>query len=235
MNNISNMAIPLFPIKLKNVDYVVLTTLLDKRYSTYDLMNKPNFRKIKRHIYLEKKQEMIASTGNLEFELMADDLPKKPLSERQWDRSFKKLKDLGIVEEVRNVNGKLYEYHVYNKSLEGKEYAVVETEIIRGLRRAFKSTAIKAYTFIRKECYNYKTKRFERKAIPLEYMCESIGLSPNTRNDLFKILQELHASKYIRIYEKSRRSTEGDYNIKYYEYEIVSYEDWKNARKPIRE
>ena len=63
---------------------------------------------------------------------------------------------------------------------------------------------------------------------------KALGLSEETRNDLFKLLQELHASRYITIYEKVKQSNQGDYNISYYEYEIVDYEEWKKARKPIR-
>ena len=32
---------------------------------------------------------------------------------------------------------------------------------------------------------------------------------------------------------KTKKSTQGEYNILYYEYEIVSYEEWKKARKPF--
>ena len=230
----TDMAIPLYPKALENADYVVLTTLLDKKWSTYDTKNKPNFRKILRCDYLKNKEEMIKATGDLESTPILGEKPKKPLSKSQWDKSFKKLRELGIVEELKNTNNKLYAYRIYNKNEVGKEYTLVEAEIIRALRRTYKSTPIKAYAYLRSQCWDNNSKKFVRRKISLVNICKALGLSEDTRNDLFKLLQELHASRYITIYEKVKQSTQGDYNISYYEYEIVSYEEWKKARKPIR-
>ena len=234
MAKATDMAIPLYPKALENADYVVLTTLLDKKWSTYDTKNKPNFRKILRCDYLKNKEEMIKATGNLESTPILGEKPKKPLSKSQWDKSFKKLRELGIVEELKNTNNKLYAYRIYNKNEVGKEYTLVEAEIIRALRRTYKSTPIKAYAYLRSQCWDNNSKKFVRRKISLVNICKALGLSEDTRNDLFKLLQELHASRYITIYEKVKQSTQGDYNISYYEYEIVSYEEWKKARKPIR-
>lgn len=235
MAKATDMSIPLYPTCLENADYVVLTTLLDKKWSTYDTVNKPNFRKMNRCDYLTNKEEMIRCTGDLDTIPILDEKPKKPLSNRQWDRSFKKLKELGIVEELRNTNNKLYAYRIYNKNpLNGKQYTLVEPEIIRALRKTYKSTSIKAYAYLRSQCWDNDSKKFVRKKISLVDICKALGLSEETRNDLFKLLQELHASRYITIYERVKQSTEGDYNISYYIYEIVSYEEWKKARKPIR-
>ena len=227
MAKATDMAIPLYPKALENADYVVLTTLLDKKWSTYDTKNKPNFRKINRCDYLANKEEMIKATGDLNGD-------KKPLSKSQWDKSFKKLRELGIVEELKNTNNKLYAYRIYNKNEVGKEYTLVEAEIIRALRRTYKSTPIKAYAYLRSQCWDNNNKKFVRRKISLVDICKALGLSEETRNDLFKLLQELHASRYITIYEKVKQSNQGDYNISYYEYEIVDYEEWKKARKPIR-
>ena len=227
MAKATDMAIPLYPKALENADYVVLTTLLDKKWSTYDTKNKPNFRKINRCDYLKNKEEMIKATGDLNGD-------KKPLSKSQWDKSFKKLRELGIVEELKNTNNKLYAYRIYNKNEVGKEYTLVEAEIIRALRRTYKSTPIKAYAYLRSQCWDNNSKKFVRRKISLVDICKALGLSEETRNDLFKLLQELHASRYITIYEKVKQSNQGDYNISYYEYEIVDYEEWKKARKPIR-
>lgn len=234
MAKATDMAIPLYPKALENADYVVLTTLLDKKWSTYDTKNKPNFRKILRCDYLKNKEEMIKATGDLESTPILGEKPKKPLSKSQWDKSFKKLRELGIVEELKNTNNKLYAYRIYNKNEVGKEYTLVEAEIIRALRRTYKSTPIKAYAYLRSQCWDNNSKKFVRRKISLVNICKALGLSEDTRNDLFKLLQELHASRYITIYEKVKQSTQGDYNISYYEYEIVSYEEWKKARKPIR-
>ena len=234
MAKATDMAIPLYPKALENADYVVLTTLLDKKWSTYDTKNKPNFRKILRCDYLKNKEEMIKATGDLESTPILGEKPKKPLSKSQWDKSFKKLRELGIVEELKNTNNKLYAYRIYNKNEVGKEYTLVEAEIIRALRRTYKSTPIKAYAYLRSQCWDNNNKKFVRRKISLVNICKALGLSEDTRNDLFKLLQELHASRYITIYEKVKQSTQGDYNISYYEYEIVSYEEWKKARKPIR-
>ena len=234
MAKATDMAIPLYPKALENADYVVLTTLLDKKWSTYDTKNKPNFRKINRCDYLANKEEMIKATGDLDSIPILGEKPKKPLSKSQWDKSFKKLRELGIVEELKNTNNKLYAYRIYNKNEVGKEYTLVEAEIIRALRRTYKSTPIKAYAYLRSQCWDNNSKKFVRRKISLVNICKALGLSEDTRNDLFKLLQELHASRYITIYEKVKQSNQGDYNISYYEYEIVSYEEWKKARKPIR-
>ena len=234
----TDMDIQLYPKALENADYVVLTTLLDKKWSTYDTKNKPNFRKILRCDYLKNKEEMIKATGDLESTHIILDRkakePKKPLSKSQWDKSFKKLRELGIVEELKNTNNKLYAYRIYNKNEVGKEYTLVEADIIRALRKTYKSTPIKAYAYLRSQCWDNNSKKFVRRKISLVDICKALGLSEETRNDLFKLLQELHAGRYITIYEKVKQSNQGDYNISYYEYEIVNYEEWKKARKPIR-
>ena len=231
MAKATDMAIPLYPKALENADYVVLTTLLDKKWSTYDTKNKPNFRKILRCDYLKNKEEMIKATGDLNGD-------KKPLSKSQWDKHFKKLRELGVVEELRNTNNKLYAYRIYNKTFsedgKHKDFTLVDAEIIRTLRKTYKSTPIKVYAFLRGQCWDNNSKKFVRRKISLVNICKALGLSEDTRNDLFKLLQELHASRYITIYEKVKQSNQGDYNISYYEYEIVDYEEWKKARKPIR-
>ena len=71
------MAIPLFPKALQNADYVVLTTLLDEKFSNYDVVNKPNYRIINRQSYLKNKEEMLKSTGNLEKVLYTEEKSKK--------------------------------------------------------------------------------------------------------------------------------------------------------------
>ena len=228
---VGNMAIPLFPKALEDADYVVLSTLLDEKYSTYDNINKPNYRIISRQTYLKKKEEMINSCNNGDIEKLEHEKI-KTLSVRQWERSFKKLRELGIVETIKEGN-KIKEYHIYNKSLEGKEDTLCECEIIRALKRTYKSTAIKAYVYIRSQCWDYNTKTFKIKQISLVDICHAIGLSENTRHDLFKILCELQASKFINIYECRKRSVEGDYNILYYEYEIVPFDKWEDVRRPI--
>ena len=151
MAKATDMAIPLYPKALENADYVVLTTLLDKKWSTYDTKNKPNFRQMNRCDYLANKEEMIKATGDLDSIPILGEKPKKPLSKSQWDKSFKKLRELGIVEELKNTNNKLYAYRIYNKNEVGKEYALVEAEIIRALRRTYKSTPIKAYAYLRSQ------------------------------------------------------------------------------------
>lgn len=228
------MAIPLFPKALQNADYVVLTTLLDEKFSNYDVVNKPNYRIINRQSYLKNKEEMLKSTGNLEKVLYTEEKSKKALSKSQWDKSFKKLRELGIVEEIKNNENKIYEYHIYNKSLEGKEYTMVECELLRRLKMCYKSIGVKLYSYLRKQCYNHKTKQFEIKHIPLEQICIDLGMSKNSRHDIFLILCELKASRYIEIYEVPKKSIKGNYNILYYEYEILPYDTWLQARKPIK-
>ena len=83
MAKATDMAIPLYPKALENADYVVLTTLLDKKWSTYDTKNKPNFRKINRCDYLANKEEMIKATGDLDSIPILGEKPKKPLSKSQ--------------------------------------------------------------------------------------------------------------------------------------------------------
>lgn len=234
MAKATDMSIPLYPTCLKNADYVVLTTLLDKKWSTYDTKNRPNFRKMNRCDYLANKEEMIKSTGDLDTIPFLENELKKPLSKSQWDKSFKKLRELGIVEELKNTNNKLYAYRIYNKNpIYGNEYTLVEPEIIRTLRKTFKSTPIKVYAYLRSKCWDDKNRKFIRKKISLIDMCKDLGLSENSRHDLAIILGELHASRYINQHAKTKKSTQGEYDILYYEYEIVSYDEWKKARRPF--
>lgn len=237
MAKATDMAIPLYPKALENADYVVLTTLLDKKWSTYDTVNKPNFRKMNRCDYLANKEEMIKATGDLESIPILEEKPKRPLSKSQWDKSFKKLRELGIVEELKNTNNKLYAYRIYNKTFsedgKHKDYTLVDAEIIRTLRKTYKSTPIKVYAYLRGQCWDYKNKKFIRKKINIIDICKGIGLTESSREDVSRILRELHASRYINQHAKTKKSTQGEYNILYYEYEIVSYEEWKKARRPF--
>ena len=67
---------------------------------------------------------------------------KKPMSARTWDRNFRSMIDCGIIEEVKNSNGKIYKYHIYNKNECGKEFVLIESEILRQLKKVYKSNAL---------------------------------------------------------------------------------------------
>ena len=127
MAKATDMAIPLYPKALENADYVVLTTLLDKKWSTYDTKNKPNFRKMNRCDYLANKEEMIKATGDLDSIPILGEKPKKPLSKSQWDKSFKKLRELGIVEELTLVLMFQLEYEMEMVSSDGVIFMLVNT------------------------------------------------------------------------------------------------------------
>lgn len=185
------MIIPINDNVLKNANYVVLTVLIDRKWYKYNIDN-VNYIILKRDDYLKYKDKMVDCTG---------------LSKKQWDRHFKKLKEVGVVEEIRNKDNKLCQYKIYHKN----KYVIIEDEIIRELRK-YKSTSIKAYAYLKYKCKN------GIKRITLEDMCNDLGLSKYTRENLFDLLKILHNDDYINIYNRTS----------YYEYSIVSS---KNSNK----
>lgn len=185
------MIIPINDNVLKNANYVVLTVLIDRKWYKYNIDN-VNYIILKRDDYLKYKDKMVDCIG---------------LSKKQWDRHFKKLKEVGVVEEIRNKDNKLCQYKIYHKN----KYVIIEDEIIRELRK-YKSTSIKAYAYLKYKCKN------GIKRITLEDMCNDLGLSKYTRENLFDLLKILHNDDYINIYNRTF----------YYEYSIVSS---KNSNK----
>lgn len=185
------MIIPINDSVLKNANYVVLTVLIDRKWYKYNIDN-VNYIILKRDDYLKYKDKMLDCTG---------------LSKSQWDKHFKKLRELGVVEEIRNKDNKLCQYKIYHKN----KYVIIEDEIIRELRK-YKSTSIKAYAYLKYKCKN------DIKRITLEDMCNDLGLSKYTRDNLFDLLKVLHNDDYINIYNRTS----------YYEYSIVSS---KNSNK----
>lgn len=221
-----DIAMPTYKVALSRGEYIVLSTLLDKKYSTFSSSNQ-NCRILLREDYLKNKKEMIASCGGID---------KKPMSTRTWDRNFRSMIDCGIIEEVKNSNGKIYKYYIYNKNECGNEYVLIESEILRQLKRVYKSNSLKAYCIIRFCCYNKITKKYDlRKKIDLDYICGKMGLTESSRQQISPILDELYAAKYIRRYKMKKKATNGEYQIIYYEYEIVPLEEWKKEREPIEE
>lgn len=222
----SDIAMPTYKVALSRGEYIVLSTLLDKKYSTFS-SNNQNCRILLREDYLKNKKEMIASCGGE---------GKKPMSARTWDRNFRSMIDCGIIEEVKNSNGKIYKYHIYNKNECGKEFVLIESEILRQLKKVYKSNALKIYCIIRFCCYNKLTKKYDlRKKIELDYICEKMGLTESSRQQISPILDELQGANYIKRYKMKKMASNGEYQITYYEYEIVPFEEWRKARTPIEE
>ena len=56
---------------------------------------------------------------------------------------------------------KIYKYHIYNKNECGKEFVLIESEILRQLKKVYKSNALKIYCIIRFCCYNKLTKKYD--------------------------------------------------------------------------
>lgn len=220
------VAMPTYKVALTEGEYTVLSTILDDKYSTFSNDNKTR-RILLKEDYKKYKKEMIASTGS-------DD--KKPMSTRTWERNFRNMINCGIIEEVKNASGKIYKYYIYNKNEVGKEYVLIESEIISQLKKVYKSQALKLYCIIRYCCYNKYTKTYDRKVvIDLEYMCNKLGLTNESRKNVSAVLEELQGANYIRRYTKKKMANNGEYQITYYEYEIVPFEEWKQARTPIEE
>lgn len=223
------VAMPTYQVALTKGEYVVLSTLLDKKYSTFSTTNK-NCRILLREDYLKYKKEMIASTYD------EKEGKKTPMSMRTWNRNFRNMLDCGIIEEVKDSKGKVYKYHIYNKNEVGSEFVMIESEILAKLKKVYKSQALKLYCIIRYCCYNKFTKKYDlRKKIDLEYICDKLGLTNESRKNVSAILEELQAGSYIKRYKMTKMAENGEYKITYYEYEIVSFEEWQKARKPIEE
>ena len=64
----------------------------------------------------------------------------KSLIGLEVSKATKVLNDFGYndIEEVKNSNGKIYKYHIYNKNECGKEFVLIESEILRQLKKVYR-------------------------------------------------------------------------------------------------
>lgn len=147
-------------------------------------------------------------------------------------RNVRKLAkmDNNLVVAKNSDNGIIYYINYY--SMPHGKFVTIHHEILRFLLNSSNSNAIKAYVFLKYRCAKGKTK------VSREEICEAIGLSPDSRNNLTVISditvalnEKLIKKTYEYITEINEES--GNEQVKRYcYYEIIKEED---VLKMIRE
>lgn len=158
----SEVALPTYDNAFKNYNYKLAIVLLSKFEYTQPCGDNP-FQRLEKNIYKKYKKKIVEEYGK---------------SERTWNRDFKKMIELGFIEETkfqdkdcyliynkfptRNENGKYYGYKCINVKLLRK---MLEDDLDNKLIKAYLLVALKTSNSFG----NFK------KHIPLTYMAETFG------------------------------------------------------------
>lgn len=141
-------------------------------------------------------------------------------------KNMKKLSNLdgNLVTVTRTNEGKIVYYINYTKN--GREFEIIEEDILRKLINATNSNTIKTYLFLKYICKN------SVKMITRDFIAQNIGLSINADRNL-KIIKDitetLEDMDLINI-RREHKNVDGvvrDYRY----YSVVPYEEYKQRRK----
>lgn len=107
------------------------------------------------------------------------------------------------------------------KNKKGKEYVLVEEDILRILIDKGNSNIIKTYLFLKSFCYN------EPKLITREYMCKILGITPCNSN-LLRVSKITNTLEELGLIIKESEKDGVCINTMYF---LRTYEDWKSINK----
>ena len=107
-------------------------------------------------------------------------------------------------------------------------YVTIESDVLKYLIHTSNSNVIKTYCVFKWLLWNDKKKSYTEKRIDRQWICEQIGLSSSSKNNLEvvgNILKSLIEKKLIKRRKES--ITEFGVNKTVYFYSICSYNEWK--------
>ena len=134
-----------------------------------------------------------------------------------------------LIEKVSTDNGIAYKIRY---STDNKYYVSINSQMIKRLSTSTNDNMIRLYIIMCVQLQN------GRKQLTYEWLAEQMGLSTNGgryRTTLATLTEDLALLGFIRKYEVSRTVLDKNTNSKYvnktYDYELATYEEWKQHTK----
>lgn len=148
-------------------------------------------------------------------------------------KNMRKLSQLDgdLVTAYKNKNEEIYYAINYGSGVKNNKFVTIPGEMLKYLIWTGNSNVIKAYILIKYLC-EYEESEYgnKEKKITNSYICEQIGLNPNSKNNLHgvkMITESLQNNGFIN----RREVTKGEGIKKYIYYSVNGYEEWKNRNK----
>lgn len=182
--------------------------------------------------YNENETDRYIYENNIDYEAIADAIKTKSANKTKAVKTkigaMAKAAD-SLIEKVSTDNGIAYKIRY---STDNKYYVSINSQMIKRLSTSTNDNMIRLYIIMCVQLQN------GRKQLTYEWLAEQMGLSTNGgryRTTLATLTEDLALLGFIRKYEVSRTVLDKNTNSKYvnktYDYELATYEEWKQHIK----
>ena len=182
--------------------------------------------------YNENETDRYIYENNIDYEAIADAIKTKSANKTKAVKTkigaMAKAAD-SLIEKVSTDNGIAYKIRY---STDNKYYVSINSQMIKRLSTSTNDNMIRLYIIMCVQLQN------GRKQLTYEWLAEQMGLSTNGgryRTTLATLTEDLALLGFIRKYEVSRTVLDNNTNSKYvnktYDYELATYEEWKQHTK----
>lgn len=182
--------------------------------------------------YNENETDRYIYENSIDYEAIADAIKTKSANKTKAVKTkigaMAKAAD-SLIEKVSTDNGIAYKIRY---STDNKYYVSINSQMIKRLSTSTNDNMIRLYIIMCVQLQN------GRKQLTYEWLAEQMGLSTNGgryRTTLATLTEDLALLGFIRKYEVSRTVLDKNTNSKYvnktYDYELATYEEWKQHTK----
>ena len=182
--------------------------------------------------YNENETDRYIYENSIDYEAIADAIKTKSANKTKAVKTkigaMAKAAD-SLIEKVSTDNGIAYKIRY---STDNKYYVSINSQMIKRLSTSTNDNMIRLYIIMCVQLQN------GRKQLTYEWLAEQMGLSTNGgryRTTLATLTEDLALLGFIRKYEVSRTVLDKNTNSKYvnktYDYELATYEEWKQHIK----
>lgn len=182
--------------------------------------------------YNEDETDRYIYENSIDYEAIADAIKTKSANKTKAVKTkigaMAKAAD-SLIEKVSTDNGIAYKIRY---STDNKYYVSINSQMIKRLSTSTNDNMIRLYIIMCVQLQN------GRKQLTYEWLAEQMGLSTNGgryRTTLATLTEDLALLGFIRKYEVSRTVLDKNTNSKYvnktYDYELATYEEWKQHIK----
>lgn len=180
----------------------------------------------------ENETDRYIYENSIDYEAIADAIKTKSANKTKAVKTkigaMAKAAD-SLIEKVSTDNGIAYKIRY---STDNKYYVSINSQMIKRLSTSTNDNMIRLYIIMCVQLQN------GRKQLTYEWLAEQMGLSTNGgryRTTLATLTEDLALLGFIRKYEVSRTVLDKNTNSKYvnktYDYELATYEEWKQHTK----
>lgn len=206
----------------KKVDYKTLAIMtLHSNFTDMEKQHETGVYENYRYIY---KNKIIGLTEEIEA-----------LSKNKINTIIKNMRKLsqlnnGLVTACKNKNDDIYYVINYCNGDTNNKFVTIEESMLKFLINAGNSNMIKVYILIKYLCLYQESLNGEKeKRITLGYICQQIGLSPKSNNNLNIITDIVTSLENNKFINRRKVNKQGVKTIIFYS--INSYEYWKENIK----